>query len=264
MSATTCIDFSRSFLTFRIDTLKKPPQTVSHPPPYSLNNARIQLDCVCDIVDRGSQERQRFVLGASCKTERVGVEREIWTTPNADFVPIISAEQFLNIKTYAFIGQERDVSLFGLNRPQPDRQTGSTAEAFDRLTIHVREDACDPLDSPNEIIAATYAYRPLVARTEYASDRYEVRIEYPIKTFNVNERDDVYQTDTGPILFPDVTLPPHELITGFQLAFAAFNSPRWIELIVREPTSAPHGVQVHHYSRPFRLDSVSNQIFALQ
>ena len=26
------IDFSRSFLTFRIDTLKKPPQTVSHKP----------------------------------------------------------------------------------------------------------------------------------------------------------------------------------------------------------------------------------------
>ncbi len=35
------IDFSRSFLTFRIDTLKKPPQTVSQQPPYSLNNARI-------------------------------------------------------------------------------------------------------------------------------------------------------------------------------------------------------------------------------
>ena len=53
------IDFSRSFLTFRIDTLKKPPQTVSHQPPYSLNNARIQLDCVCDVTDPVSIERWR-------------------------------------------------------------------------------------------------------------------------------------------------------------------------------------------------------------
>jgi hypothetical protein len=38
------INFSRSFLTFRIDALKKPVATVSHPPPYSLNNARILID----------------------------------------------------------------------------------------------------------------------------------------------------------------------------------------------------------------------------
>ena len=50
------IDFARSFLTFRIDTLKKPPQTVSHPPPYTLNSARIQLDCVCDIRDRRTEQ----------------------------------------------------------------------------------------------------------------------------------------------------------------------------------------------------------------
>jgi hypothetical protein len=263
MSAMTCINFARSFLTFRIDTLKKPPQTVSHAPPYSLNNARIQLDCVCDIVDQASNERQRFVLGVSCKTERVGVERDIWTTPNADFVPVLSADQFLNIKTYACLGQERDVSLFGLNRPQPDRQVGLTAEAFDRLTIHVREDESQRLTTAKEIIAATYDHRPLVARTEYASDRYQVRLEYPIKTFNVNERDEVYQTDTGPVLTPDLTLAPPELISGFQLAFAAFNSPNWIEFIVREPTQTPQGALVHHYSRPLRLDSVHNQIFAL-
>ena len=66
-------DFSRSFLTFRIDTEKKPPRTVSHQPPYSLNNARIQLDCRCQISDLASGQSASFVLGASCKTERVGV-----------------------------------------------------------------------------------------------------------------------------------------------------------------------------------------------
>ena len=163
MPPPSTIDFSRSFLTFRIDTLKKPPQTVSHAPPYSLNNARIQLDCVCEVVETATGTQQRFVLGASCKTERVGVEREIWTVPNADFVPIVSADRFLNIKTYAYIGQEATVTLFGLQRPQPDRQTGMTADAFDTLRIHVHESPAALLETPQAVIAATFENRPLVA-----------------------------------------------------------------------------------------------------
>ena len=52
------INFQRSFLTFRIDTEKKPPQTVSHPPPFSLNNARIQLDCRLRITGHESGETE--------------------------------------------------------------------------------------------------------------------------------------------------------------------------------------------------------------
>ena len=94
------VDFSRSFLTFRIDTLNKPPVTASHQPPYSLNNARIQLECRCQIEEKASGNSQAFVLGASCKTERVGVERDIWTEPNADFAPIFSDNGYLNLKSF--------------------------------------------------------------------------------------------------------------------------------------------------------------------
>jgi hypothetical protein len=257
----TAIDFSRSFLTFRIDTQKKPPQTVSHQPPYSLNNARIQLDCVCDVTEVLTGQSQRFVLGASCKTERVGVERDVWLTPNADFVPIVSQDQFLNIKTYAWIGQEAEVMLFGHNRPQPDRQTGSVHEAFDSLKIHVAEVPGELLATPQAIIAATYAHHPLIALTDFATERYRVSLRYPIKTLNVNERDNVYQTDTGPVLWPDLSREPADLISGFDLAFTAFNSPQWIEAVVRVPTEAPHGVRVHHYAQLIRLDGVQNRIY---
>jgi len=259
----TTVDFSRSFLTFRIDTLKKPPQTVSHQPPYSLNNARIALDSVCDITEKSTGKVRRFAQGVSCKTERVGVPGEIWLVPNADFVPVVSSEQFLTIKTYAYIGQEKTVMLYGLNKPQPDRQTGKTADAFDSLKIHVQESPATWLETPKAIIAATFANIPLVACTEYETDRYSVAVWYPVKTFNVNERDDVYQTDTGPILFPDLTREPDELVSGFNLAFAAFNCPEWIELIVRVPTKGPGDVMVHHYTEQVRLDGVKNRMFSL-
>jgi len=255
------IDFSRSFLTFRIDTLKKPPQTVSHQPPYSLNNARIQLDCVCDITEIATKQTQRFVLGVNCKTERVGVTENIWLTPNADFVPVVSQDQFLNIKTYAWIGQEQGVTLFGHNRQQPDRQVGSTHEAFDSLKIHVAEVAGELLANPQAIIDATYAHQPLSAVTEFATDRYQVAIHYPVKTFNVNERDNVYQTDTGPVLWPDLSREPADLIAGLNMAFTAFNCPEWIEVLVRVPTDAPNGFKVYHYTDSIRLDGVTNRIY---
>ena len=255
------IDFSRSFLTFRIDTLKKPPQTVSHQPPYSLNNARIQLDSVCDITEKATGNVQRFLLGVSCKTERVGVTGDIWTVPNADFVPVMSTDKFLNIKTYAYIGQEATVQLYGHNKPQPDRQTGNPIEAFDSLKLHVEETAGEELQTPEAIIAATHAGHPLSACTEYETDRYKVALSYPVKTFNVNERHNVYQTDTGPVLFPDLSREPADLITGLELTFTAFNCPEWIEVLVRVANDVPGGARVYHYSKSVRLDGVRNRIF---
>ena len=102
-------DFSRSFLSFRIDLLKKPTITGSHKPPYTLNSARIQLDCVCTIREKEGEYEERFVLGANCKTERVGVDEDIWTEPNADFRPILGESDFLAIKTFDQAGKERAI-----------------------------------------------------------------------------------------------------------------------------------------------------------
>jgi hypothetical protein len=259
----TTIDFARSFLTFRIDSLKKPPQTVSHPPPYSLNSARIQLDCVCDIRDLQTGNLLRFVLGANCKTERVGVPSDVWTVPNADFIPVVSQRQFLNIKTYTHLGQEQGVLLYGHGRQQPDRQSGLCAEAFDALRIHVGEAPGEPLLTAAAICDATYGHYPLVASTAWETTRYAVELTYPVKTVNVNERDFIYQTDTGPILWPDLNRAPEELLEGFELAFSAFNGPEWIECLLRVPTEIPGGLQVYHYSRPVRREGVRNSLWRL-
>ncbi len=252
------IDFSRSFLTFRVDTEKKPPKTASHQPPYSLNNARIQIECRCQVTEKPTGQSRTFVLGASCKTERVGVEHDIWTAPNADFVPIFSEDRYLHIKTYARAGVDVELYPPGSGK-QTDRQTGFIADAFDNVRIDVIE--CDgiELNSAEEIVTATLENQRLVARTMIESERYQAVIEYPVKTMNANERDMIYQTDTGPILLPDLSGELDQLQDNLQLAFAAFNCPAWIELIVREPTQIEDGVDVYHYSHPIRFDA-TNQI----
>jgi hypothetical protein len=254
------IDFARSFITFRIDTLKKPPLTVSHRPPYPLNNGRIQVDCRLEIVPKDGGSSQVFLLGANCKTEQVGVARDIWLAPNADFVPVMSKTHVLAIKTYARIGLERQVRLFTQGVIQPDRQIAAVADAFDGLRLDVATCPGERLESAESIVAATLANEVLVARTGIENERYRAIIEYPIKTMNANERDVVYQTDTGPILLPDLTRGPDELMDGLQLAFSAFNCPEWIELIVRAPTDVGDGIQVYHYSLPLRIEGVRNEV----
>jgi hypothetical protein len=257
------IDFSHSFLTFRIDTLKKPPATVSHKPPFTLNNARIPIDCRCEITDKQTDESHEYVLGVSCKTERVGVERDIWTEPNADFVPVFSREQFLNIKTFDHVGKQ--VMLFPPSLGvQPERQIGRVADAFDSVRIDLVTREAEVLETAERIIEATLANHTLVARTEIQGDRYVAVLDYPVKTMNANEREKIYQTDTGPLLLPDTgaSREPEDLIAGFELAFAAFNSPDWIEFLVRVPTPVTEEISVYHYSRSVRFDA-RNQIARL-
>ena len=116
------------------------------------------------------------------------------------------------------------------------------------------------MNSAEEIVEATLADVTLNARTTIENDRYRVVIEYPIRTMNANERDGIYQTDTGPVLLPDLSVEPNVLLENMELAFVAFNSPSWAEFLVRTATSVSDDVDVYHYSRPIRFDAVNEVI----
>jgi len=247
-------DFHRSFFTFRIDTLVKQPLTVTHKPPFSLNNARIPIECRCVVTEKATDQSQSFVLGASCKTERVGVEEDIWLEPNADFCPIFSDDRYLSLKTYSQVGTTMELFPPG-SGSQSDRQTGLIDETYDSVKIDMTECEGTPLDSAQEIVEAVLANQNLVARTELENDRYHALIEHPVKTINANERDWIYQTDTGPVLFPDLSVEPDAMLTSLELAYSAFNCPDWIEFIVRRVTPTTSDVSVYHYSDAVRCDS---------
>ena len=255
------IDFSRSFLTFRIDSLKKPPETVSHKPPHTLNNARIPIDCRCTITESGSDREYAYVLGVNCKTERVGVDRDIWTDPNADFVPIMSTEEFLMIKTFARVGTR--VRLFPPSRgAQPDRQRGRVADAFDSLRIDIHYTEGEVLMTNERIVGAVLGNERLVGKTTLKNERYSCTLEYPMKTINANERDGIYQPDTGPVILPDLDTWDGEEVHRVFAAHAAITSFDHVEFILRreiEPADAekawldkPRGRDRHELLDPNR------------
>ena len=257
------LDFARSTVTFRIDLDKVPPRTLSHQPPFALNNARVQLDSRCRIVDEVTDRTHTIVLGASCKTERVGAPADLWLEPNGDFIPVFSDDEFMHIKSFARAGVVAQLHPPG-SGPQSDRLRVPIEGTFESVHMDLVERDAERLDGPTAIVDAVLGNALLVGIHRFASGRYRVEIEYPIKTINANERDWVYQTDTGPILFPDLDCEPDELLARLELSFTACNAPTWAEFIVRVRTPIADDADVYHYSRAVRLDGIVNEFYRIR
>jgi hypothetical protein len=254
------LEFARSTLTFRVDWDRMAPRTFSHKPPYALNNARIQLESRLRVTERMSGRVHTFVLGASCKTERVGADVDLWLLPNADFMPIFSDTDFMHVKSFAQAGTKAQAYPPGSGE-QSDRLRVPIATTFDGVRLDLVEHEGAHLADAREIVEATLANKPLVGVIAFEADRYIAVLEFPVKTMNANERDWVYQTDTGPILFPDLERDPNDLLSGMEVAFVALNAPDWADFIVRARTKLTPEVEVYHYSVPVRINEIRNEIY---
>ena len=254
------IDFSSSYIVFRLDTSKVIPKSVSHPPPLSINNVRINHECFATLLDKKTDRSESFYLGANCKTERVGVDKDIWTQPNADYVPIFSASHYLILKTFEHTQVEVPLHPPTLGI-QPIRQHSLISENFSEVKQIQKIMEGKVIDDIDSIIDHTLSGKNLNALTKIENDRYIFTMQYPIKTMNVNEVERMMQTDTGPILFPDLSNEFENVLKDIQLAYIAWNRKGYAEFIVRKEKAINEQVSVFHYYDTHKLQ-VENSIIA--
>jgi len=262
-NAVQVCDFSRSFLRWRVDTLKKPPITVSRPLPMTLNNVRMPLDCRTIITDERTGWRTEIALGASCKAEQVWVDSDVWHDPNADMCMWGSNDQFVVCKQWDRLDKGVMLSPPTLG-PQPVKHLGSTAEAFDSFSLAIKVIPGRELTEIDDILEALYSEHPMVSQTEYRSHGYHVLLEYPVMDVNFSERERYYQVDTGPVLLPDFENTSEPLLQGCCLAFVAHNVPEWAEFIVNVPTPLTDGIKVHHFSKSVRIEDTINRMIVVE
>ena len=256
-------DFSRSFVSFRLDLNEKPPKTLSHTPPTVVNNGRLQVACITAVTDNRDRSRRTYVLTESCKSEQVGAESDLFSTPNADMCMVASENEFMVVKSWA----RRDMGVMLVPEslgPQLDRQLEAVTDVFTRFEIHLHPTSARVLEQTEEIVEATLAPHPLVACIEYDDGDFHVCIEHPVKIMNVNEIENSFQTDTGPLILPD--LSPERLrdskrfIDVMDHAFAAFNCSEWAEFVIKVPTPVSDTISVNHYSKTRRIENTHNRI----
>ncbi len=191
------------------------------------------------------KKTEDYFLVASCKGEDTYGKGNLFLIPSYDFCMIYSMDEFMIIRTH--YNAERDNTTVGYNRVH-----------FLDVHFNIRMKDANILKYNEEIISATFANHVLNGYTEIhdSNGKYHAMIEFPIKTMNVNNIDNMYQVDTGPILLPDFAIAKH-MIECFKLAYVAFNRTDEVYFVIQEPTPITEGSneKVSFYSKVICMDS---------
>ena len=195
------------------------------------------------------------------------VEEGIFLKDNYDFLPVIGPAIAVIFRRNAWLNPNY-------------RTIGEPHETMGHVNRHVPEPQCEELNGEEAIFAATKEYRPLIAQTEIWNESTNLRaiIEYPIKTMNtvsasqfeplaaivhnpldISGKNSLYQTDTGPVAFPDLSERKSRHAELLWLAFVAFNATDAAEFIIEKPV-AIGGTKTRHYTRRVRLPA-KNRLF---
>jgi hypothetical protein len=222
----------------------------------AFNAVRFWVESRTRVVDEKAGKWTDYYQCASCKSENTFAEQDLFHEDNYDFLPILGEDRWLVFRRTVALS-ERYRSVYRLHElwGQPTRALRKAADA----TV---------LDTWEQIRVATAGAVPLVTQTEIASPETGLRaiIECPTKTMNVSLDKGLYQVDTGPVGFPDLTKRHDPEIDCLSLAFLAFNAPDFADFVVEQPTRvSADGVEtceVYHYSSPFSMPA-RNRVFAL-
>tara|TARA_R110002095_G_scaffold200403_1_gene180625 strand:+ start:4035 stop:4880 length:846 start_codon:yes stop_codon:yes gene_type:complete len=222
------------------------------------NAVRLWIESRTIITDLANNISQVFYQCGSCKSENTFAEKDLFKTDNYDFLPILGNQEWLVFRRTAHVSPSYRLVQPEIINPtvwgEPDLKL--------RYAKQVSE-----LKSFPEIRDATAQGKPIVAQTElhHAENGLKAVIEYPVKTMNIGLENSMYQTDTGPVAYPDLSKKFERPIDCLSLAFVAFNTPDFADFLIEQPTPGEPDEkgqpQSYHYSQPFSLKS-QNRLFA--
>jgi hypothetical protein len=235
-----CLDYGSSF--------------ICNPSPA--NSVRFWVESRTTVIDEKAGKTTEYYQCASCKSERTFAEKDLLQQDNYDFLPIFGGGDLLIFRRRVWLNPNY-------------RQVVRAADVWGEPILKLRPAReVTELTKWEQIRDATAAAIPIVTQTEIANEKTGLRgvIECPTKTMNISLEKKMYQVDTGPIAFPDLTKRYDRQIECLSLAFVVFNAPEFADFVVEQPTPVIEGdvekCKVYHYSRPFSLPA-KNRVFAL-
>lgn len=235
------LDYGRSFLQGK----------------WAENRVRFWIESRTRIIDTERGAVIDYHQCASCKSENTFAPKDLFHKDNYDFLPIFGPEDGVIFRRKAWLNADY-------------RQIRKAAEMWEgQVYKTVRPRKVRLLRSTREIRQATHAGVPIVAQTEISDGRTGLRaiLEFPVKTMNIHDQKDLYQVDSGPVAFPDLSQRFARPAEALHLAFVAFNAPGSADFVVEGPTpvteSGREVTRVYHYSR---LESIAaaNRLFACE
>jgi hypothetical protein len=238
-----CLDYGRSFICHKGESAAS-------------NAVRFQVESRTLLLDDKGGVLETFYQCASCKSENTFAEKDLFAKDNYDFMPIFGGGRVLIFRRTA-----------RLNPRYRDVRKVEDVWGVPILKLHPADPVTE-LDTWEKIRDATDAALPLVTRTELHDEKTGRRavIECPTKTMNIEPKRKMYQVDTGPIAYPDLSKEYDPTIECLSLAFIAFNAPHFADFVVEQPTpileEGKEVYRIHHFSGPFSLKA-KNTVLAV-
>ena len=209
-----------------------------------VNSLRLWVESRLTWFDAIAGTTTEYYQCASCKSEDTFAERNLFYEDNYDFLPIYGDGQWLifrrkNRVTADYRRIQKLETVWGI----PDLKLA--------WGQNVRE-----LTTWEEIRDVTASATRLVSQTELVNHDLGLRavIECPVKTMNISHEKRMYQVDTGPVAFADLSQRPADPIDALSLAFVAFNTPEFADFVIEQPTAVIEDdvekCRILHYSSP--------------
>jgi hypothetical protein len=224
------------------------------------NRVRFWVESRTRVVDEKDGRTEDFCQCGSCKAEETFAEKNLLRGgENAyDFLPVFGPTHSVIFRRFAFAPPDTDY-----------RQIAPSDSWWGKLVFRLQEAApVHVLDASEKVREATHAGLPLVVQTELWNEQTRMRaiVEFPVKTMNINDARNMYQADTGPVVFPDLSKRYDRTVESLSLAYVAVNASHFADFIIetRTPISVDgkHVCDVYHYSETRSL-SATNTLFCI-
>ncbi len=225
---------------------------VTHVMPNKANQARIQVESRCIVVNSETGKTSDYFKFASCKSENTYAKDNLFMDPNYDFSGVYNSLEYVIFRSNQFSSARYAEREMVQSRFQSIRVEVQKVKRFKKL------------DNNREVVLSTLKRKSLVGRTTFFRNEFEkIILEYPIKTMNVNDIDWIYQVDTGPIALPHPNRKEDPILKSLELAFIAFNKKDQAYVVINSPTPIPNSQELlnNHYSEIIEINNVENEIY---
>ena len=227
------IDFDRSFATWTGKPYEPHPHYVNDGGMVqgagTVRDVRIGYEAVGTITNHDTGHVEELFLLHPCLGEFTIPKQDFFLLPSYEFRVIFTRTHEIPI--------DRPASVAQLQRtPQHSRFQGF------KLTTRTFPQG-STLTTAEDVIQATLANHPLNARTSYhdPDGHYTVCLQYPARSMNLNVEENLFQVDTGPVPFPEMTGWDGERPLFAFLSFVAFSSFDRAEFILRREIGPSEG-----------------------
>ncbi len=221
------------------------------------NRVRFMVEARTRLFDMRNGDTQDYVVCASCKSEDTFAKEDLFYEDNYDFLPIFGPGRALVFRSRAYANDDY-------------RRAYATEELWGGPRYRLTSPrSVTELHTNADIREATHAGLLLIGQTEWSNSDHQLGaiVEYPVKTMNIHDDQDLYQVDTGPIAYADLSIRPTDPIDVLHLAFVAYNREGYAEFILEAATpiieSRQAYVRVPHFSQRVRVDA-ENRLFAIE